>query len=155
MGAEENVPYGLLISFALVGMSAWAARSRSGVLGAGFHLLASSAIAWVMAFPGPAGDVLVPVGGKGVFLSFFGLHAGYIWLFGMIVLQLVLLVLPNRCFVVAGSPQAEAMHARSGGGEASGAAKESTIADMPERLAESSQDQQPEMEHESHQDRRI
>lgn len=107
MGAAENIPYGLFLSFMLIGMSAWAARSRSGVFGAGFHLLSSSAMAWLMAFPGPAGDVLVPVGGKGVFLSFFGMHAGYIWLYGLIVLQLVMLVLPQRWFTVAGSLQAK------------------------------------------------
>jgi hypothetical protein len=107
MGAEENIPYGLLLSFVLVGMSAWAARSRSGVVGAAFHLIASSAMAWLMAFPGPGGDVLVPVGGKGVFLSFFGLHAGYIWLFGLIVLQLAMMVLPGRWFLVEGSEQAK------------------------------------------------
>ncbi|MDN6272063.1 MAG: hypothetical protein L0J23_05220, partial [Bifidobacterium crudilactis] len=84
-----------------------AARSRSGVVGAAFHLIASSAMAWLMAFPGPGGDVLVPVGGKGVFLSFFGLHAGYIWLFGLIVLQLAMMVLPGRWFLVEGSEQAK------------------------------------------------
>ncbi|MFT8649752.1 MAG: hypothetical protein ABF792_04785 [Bifidobacterium psychraerophilum] len=100
MGAASNIPYGLVLALLLVGLSAWAARSRSGVLGAGFHLLSSSAMAWLMAFPGPGGDVLVPVGGKGVFLSFFGLHAGYIWLFGVIVVQLVMLVFPQRWYQV-------------------------------------------------------
>lgn len=99
-GAASNIPYGLVLALLLVGLSAWAARSRSGVLGAGFHLLSSSAMAWLMAFPGPGGDVLVPVGGKGVFLSFFGLHAGYIWLFGVIVVQLVMLVFPQRWYQV-------------------------------------------------------
>jgi hypothetical protein len=35
-----------------------------------------------------------------VFLSFFGLHAGYIWLFGVIVVQLVMLVFPQRWYQV-------------------------------------------------------
>ena len=97
MGAASNMPYGLALAFALVLTSAWAARSRCGVVGLGLHLFASTTVAWILAMPGPGGDVLVPVGSR-AFVTFFAMHAGYLWLFGLIALQLALVLLPRRCF---------------------------------------------------------
>lgn len=97
-GASANLPYGLVLALAIIGLSTWCARSRSGVTGLALHLIASSLVAWVPAF-GIGGDVLTPAG-FGSAVPFFSQYAGYTWLFGMIVVQMVLLVLPARCFTM-------------------------------------------------------
>ena len=42
MGAELNIPYGLVLAFLIIGLSTWCARSRMGVVGLALHLIASS-----------------------------------------------------------------------------------------------------------------
>ena len=60
MGASANIPYGLVIAYALVIISTWSARSRDGVSGLALHLISSSLVVWtVMAGYGPDGDVAV------------------------------------------------------------------------------------------------
>lgn len=49
MGAELNIPYGLVLAFLLIGLSTWCARSRMGAVGLALHLIASSLTAWGMA----------------------------------------------------------------------------------------------------------
>ena len=63
MGAELNIPYGLVLAFLLIGLSTWCARSRMGAVGLALHLIAS-------------------------------------WLYGLILVQVVLLILPARWFVI-------------------------------------------------------
>jgi hypothetical protein len=99
MGAEQNVPYGLVLALAIIGLSTWCARSRSGAVGLAVHLVFSSITAWGMAAAGPGGDAITPIGFGGS-VPFMSEHAGYIWLVGMLVIQLVLLVLPGRWFVL-------------------------------------------------------
>ena len=82
MGAELNIPYGLVLAFLLIGLSTWCARSRMGAVGLALHLIASSLTAWGMA------------------LTTTSQHAGYIWLYGLILVQVVLLILPARWFVI-------------------------------------------------------
>jgi beta-lactamase regulating signal transducer with metallopeptidase domain len=53
---------------------------------------------WLAITPGPGGDVLVPIASQ-AFTTFFSSHAGYIWLFGSIVVQLVIIFVPQRFFV--------------------------------------------------------
>lgn len=56
MGASANIPYGLVIAYALAIISTWSARSRDGVSGLALHLISSSLVVWtVMAGYGPAG----------------------------------------------------------------------------------------------------
>ena len=63
MGASANIPYGLVIAYALVIISTWSARSRDGVSGLALHLISSSLVVWtVMAGYGPGGDAMIPVG---------------------------------------------------------------------------------------------
>lgn len=99
MGAAENIPYGLLLALLLIVMSAWCARARSNAIGLGFHLIASGCAVWMMAGYGPGGDAMIPVGFSGT-VPFFCEHAGVIWMLGAVVLQLVMLFLPARWFVV-------------------------------------------------------
>ena len=103
MGAAQNIPYGLLLAFLLLGISTWCARwcarARSNAVGLGFHLIASSAAVWMLTGYGPGGDALVPVGFSGE-VPFFCQHAGMIWIYGVIVMQVVMLFLPARWFMV-------------------------------------------------------
>lgn len=100
MGAMVNIPYGLAIAFAVTALSTYAARSRQGVTGLAVHLIVSSAAAWAFAlYGGPGGDALV-VAGFSEPEPFFSEHAGYIWLSGVIVVQVVMLVLPASWFRV-------------------------------------------------------
>ena len=99
MGAAQNIPYGLLLAFLILGISTWCARARSNAVGLGFHLIASSAAVWMLTGYGPGGDALVPVGFSGE-VPFFCQHAGVIWIYGVIVIQVVMLFLPARWFMV-------------------------------------------------------
>ncbi|MCH3974029.1 MULTISPECIES: alcohol dehydrogenase [Bifidobacterium] len=101
MGAAQNIPYGLVLALVIVGLSTWCARSRSGAIGLALHLIASSAVAWLMAMGYPHGDVVTPIG-FGVPMPYFSEHVGYFWLFGMIVVQVALLMMPARLFIMPG-----------------------------------------------------
>ena len=111
MGAELNIPYGLVLAFLLIGLSTWCARSRMGAVGLALHLIASSLTAWGMALllrlqpmdflalTTTSGKALIVAGFQGD-MPFFSQHAGYIWLYGLILVQVVLLILPARWFVI-------------------------------------------------------
>ncbi|RBP98302.1 alcohol dehydrogenase [Bifidobacterium aemilianum] len=109
MGASRNLPYGWVLALVIVGLSAWCARSRSGVIGLGLHLISSSAALWLLAISGRGGEVLIPIGfGGSAPIPYWSQHVGYFWLFGLVVVQLLVLVLPSRCFNMTPSTQAAA-----------------------------------------------
>lgn len=101
MGASVNIPYGLLIAYLMVIISTWSARSRDGVSGLALHLISSSLAVWtVMAGYGPGGDAMIPVGfGGDDPMPFFSEQAGYFWLYGVVLIPIVMLVLPKCWFV--------------------------------------------------------
>lgn len=99
MGAAYNIPYGLALAFAIIGLSAWSARARLGVSGLALHLIASSAVAWGVAMSATSSNVLI-VAGFSSEVPFFSEHAGYIWLYGLIVLQVTMVAMPSRWFTV-------------------------------------------------------
>ena len=101
MGASANVPYGLVLAFAVTALSTYAARARQGVAGLAWHLIASSGVAWAIAlFGGVGGDVLVVAGFGSAEVPFFSEHAGYIWLYGVVLVQVAMLALPPRWFLI-------------------------------------------------------
>ena len=110
MGAADGVPYGLAMALAVVALSAAAARTRLGAAGVALHLIASSLVAWGIALASAGGDVLTPAGFAAA-MPFFSQHAGYLWLFGLIVVQLAILPLPARWFALDG-PSRRDGHAR-------------------------------------------
>ena len=59
MGAELNIPYGLVLAFLIIGLSTWCARSRMGVVGLALHLIASSLTVWGMALTTTSGKALI------------------------------------------------------------------------------------------------
>lgn len=99
MGASMNIPYGLVLAFLILGMSTWCARARLGAVGLALHLIASSIVAWWLALPGPGGDALTPIGFNAE-VPFFTQYAGLIWLYGLIIVQVLMLMLPRGWFVV-------------------------------------------------------
>lgn len=99
MGASMNLPYGLAIAFLILGISTWCARSRMGAIGIGMHLIASSVMAWGIAICGVNGSALTPVGFSGE-VPFFSQNVGYMWLYGLVALQVVMLFLPRAWFAI-------------------------------------------------------
>lgn len=107
MGASANMPYGLILAFVLIALSTWCARSRLGVAGLAVHLITSSGVIWMIAAQG-TGDALTPIGFSGGAIPYFSQHVGYIWLIGCIVIQLLMLPMPDRWFTIAASTNGEA-----------------------------------------------
>ncbi|WP_169240496.1 alcohol dehydrogenase [Bifidobacterium olomucense] len=99
MGASANIPYGLVLAFLLIMLSTWCARSRMGTVGLALHLIASSATAWGLALTTTSGNALIVAGFQSE-MPFFSQHAGYIWLYGLVLVQVAMLVLPARWFTI-------------------------------------------------------
>lgn len=98
-GVDGPFPWGLLISLFLVFIVSLLARRDKKTIGVGLGLVLSSAVAWILALsPGAGGSILVPIASP-AFTTFFSASAGYIWLFGMIAVQVVAALLPKKWFV--------------------------------------------------------
>lgn len=97
MGASMNIPYGLLLAFALLAASTVLARALAGASGLAIHLIVASLVIWQMGGYGPGGDILMPTGGSSL-VTFFSLRASVIWELGSIVIQTAILCLPARLF---------------------------------------------------------
>ncbi|WP_432622691.1 hypothetical protein [Bifidobacterium sp.] len=102
MGASANIPYGLVLAYVLTAIATWSARSRDGATGLALHLIGSSLMVWtVMAGYGPGGDAMIPVGfGDSASLPYFSNNVGYFWLYGVVLIPLVMLALPKRWFTM-------------------------------------------------------
>ncbi|BDR53199.1 hypothetical protein KIM372_11060 [Bombiscardovia nodaiensis] len=98
MGATGWVPYGLIIAFALLIASSYWSRASAGAIGLGLHIIGASSLIWLLMGYGPGGDVLIPIASP-AFTNFVDQHAGYIWLLGSLVVQVLMLLLPKRWFV--------------------------------------------------------
>lgn len=57
-----------------------------GAVGLALHLIASSLTAWGMALTTTSGKALIVAGFQGD-MPFFSQHAGYIWLYGLILVK--------------------------------------------------------------------
>lgn len=99
-GIDINIPYGLVLAFAILGISIWLSRARSGAVGLGLHLFVSSSFIWFLAARTASnGSILIPAGGAAL-STFFSHYSGYIWLYGSIVLHILILIVPKRFAVV-------------------------------------------------------
>jgi hypothetical protein len=97
-GADGPFPWGLLISLLLIFVVSLLARRDKKIAGVGVCLVFSSALAWILALlPGAGGSILVPIASP-AFTTFFSASAGYIWLFGLIVVQVITALLPRKWF---------------------------------------------------------
>ncbi|WP_133119554.1 alcohol dehydrogenase [Bifidobacterium primatium] len=96
MGVPWNIPYGLVLSLLLVGISAWSARARCDGLGVGFHLIASGAAAMLIASHASNSRALIIFGYTSDAYSPIMQKAGIIWLLGMVAVQVLVLVMPRQ-----------------------------------------------------------
>lgn len=103
LGAQYNLPIGLILALLIIGISAWSARARSGVTGLALHLIASSGVIVVASVTATSGDILVPMGFYSSDIPFFSQNALWFWFFGMIVIQFVMVFLPRSLFVIPSS----------------------------------------------------
>lgn len=97
MGADRNIPYGLLLAFLLIGIGVVFTRSFAGTVGAAVHLIISSLVVWQMSAYGPGGDILMPTGGASL-VTFLSRSATMLWMGGMLAIQIVAICLPTRLF---------------------------------------------------------
>ncbi|WP_236036734.1 alcohol dehydrogenase [Bifidobacterium simiiventris] len=97
MGASMNIPYGLVLAYMILGLSTWCARSRCGITGLAMHLIASTTTAWMIA-AGSGNDALTPIGFNSDSMPYFSQKAGYLWLIGMIIVQLAFAFMPPTWF---------------------------------------------------------
>lgn len=106
LGAPDNIPYGLVLAFAILSLSTWAARARCGIVGAALHMISSSGVAWLIAAMPIGGDVLTPAGFN-IEVPFFSEHAGYIWLYGIILVEVAFVLMPASWFAVRAADTAK------------------------------------------------
>ncbi|PLS30521.1 alcohol dehydrogenase, class IV [Bifidobacterium margollesii] len=100
MGVPQNIPYGLVLALLLVGISAWSARARSGSVGLGLHLVSSGMVTWLLTETATTSRAMIIFGYTSDAYSFVMQKSGIIWLLGMVAVQVVLVMLPDRMFVV-------------------------------------------------------
>ena len=105
MGAALNIPYGMVLSLVLVGLSAWSARARSGFGGLLLHFVVSCAVAWGFALIVKPQSALVATGSP-AFTTYFSTEVWKYWLFGIIAAQVLIAFLPSRAFLPASREQA-------------------------------------------------
>ncbi|MBQ1298965.1 MAG: alcohol dehydrogenase [Aeriscardovia sp.] len=97
-GSDGPFPWGLIVSLLVIFVVSLLARRDKKIAGVGVCLVFSSAMAWILALSsGMGGSILVPVASS-AFTTFFSAAAGYIWLFGMIIVQLIAALLPRKWF---------------------------------------------------------
>lgn len=91
-GAAQNLPWGLTLAFALVGAGSAISIRRKGVMGAAVYMLVSTLLVWSFAmYMGPGGDVLI-AGRSEAFTTYFSKNAGLLWLYGVMVVQILVIV---------------------------------------------------------------
>ncbi|WEV46170.1 alcohol dehydrogenase [Bifidobacterium sp. ESL0690] len=110
LGAQYNVPIGLVIALLIIGLSAWSARARSGVVGLALHLIASSGVIAVASITATSGDILLPMGFYSSGIPFFSQNAFWFWFIGMIAIQFVMVFLPRRWFTIPAPKKSSAVH---------------------------------------------
>lgn len=106
MGAMYNFPYGLVIALLLVALSACFARMLCGMFGFILHAIVCCSVVWMIALGwfrifGAFRGVLVAVGFGADNLPWIAQNAGYFWLYGIIIVHVVLLFIPNKFFVIS------------------------------------------------------
>ena len=99
VGLRQNVPVGLLIALMLVALSSWSARARTGTWGLVLHFVISACVLTVMGDDN-GGRIYLLVRSAQVFPTWIMNNAVYIWMFGMVAIQLVIMFLPHRFFVI-------------------------------------------------------
>jgi chorismate mutase / prephenate dehydratase len=98
LGAQYNVPVGLVLALVILVIATWGARARNGTVGVAIQMILSTLVAGF--FANFNGDILVPVGFRTSALPFFSQYVGLFWLGGLIVVPIVCILLPSSWFVI-------------------------------------------------------
>ncbi|WEV69836.1 hypothetical protein OZX73_02930 [Bifidobacterium sp. ESL0775] len=106
LGAQYNVPIGLLLAFLILVIATWSARARSGIVGLALHLMFSTSVAGF--FANFMGDILLPMGFYSTTLSFFSQYVGWLWLGGLIVIPVIFVFFPERWFDINATKKTKA-----------------------------------------------
>lgn len=98
-GLRHNIPYGLVLALAIMGVSAWSARARTGEWGLAMHFITSLAVLMELtSFNG--GRTYLMVGGTSLFPTWIGQQVSYLWLYGAAAVQIIIALLPRAAFVI-------------------------------------------------------
>ncbi|WEV76422.1 alcohol dehydrogenase [Bifidobacterium sp. ESL0800] len=110
LGAQYNLPVGLILALLIIAISAWSSRARSGVVGLALHLIASSGVIVVASFTAASGDILLPMGFYSSDMPFLSQNAFWFWFIGMIAIQFVMVFLPQHLFAIPASRRRSVAH---------------------------------------------
>ncbi|WP_394963231.1 alcohol dehydrogenase [Scardovia wiggsiae] len=99
MGAANSIPYGAVLSLLIVTASAWSARARSGYAGLILHFIFACGTAWGLAILQKTSSALVAVASP-AFVTYASQHVWQWWLYGIIIVQVILAFFPARWFTV-------------------------------------------------------
>lgn len=103
-GADRGIPWGLALALLLLFATAWWSRRAHGLLGLAICLLLSTGLIWLVGSNyGPGGDILVPIASK-AFTTFWSKNAGYTWIVGATIVQLIVMFFPAHLFEVPATP---------------------------------------------------
>lgn len=94
-GAAQGLPWGMVLAYLLVALTAWWVRCDSGTMGLALHLVASTVAVWLLSMRGPGGDVLMPYAS---FPAFFAKYAVFLWMGGLVLIQTLAICLPASWF---------------------------------------------------------
>ncbi|WP_156812268.1 alcohol dehydrogenase [Alloscardovia criceti] len=99
LGAAYNIPYGLILALMLVGLSCFLAgarvEARATLWHEFVHALVSAVVVWAMALSSTTTSTVVAMGGKAL-VTFWSQHASLFWLYGIILVQLLVMFLPRE-----------------------------------------------------------
>ncbi|MFD0705095.1 alcohol dehydrogenase [Alloscardovia venturai] len=94
LGAAYSIPYGLFLTLFVVGVSCFLAGLRGGLWHEFVHAVISTVIVWMMAFSSTSSSTVIALGGAAL-TNFWSFHASAIWLYGIIVVQIVVSLFPH------------------------------------------------------------
>lgn len=95
LGVAYNIPYGLFLTLLAVGMSSFMAGVRGNIWHIFAHGAVSIGITWAMALSSTSTSTVVALGGSSL-ITYWSQHCSLYWLYGIIVVHLVVMFLPAR-----------------------------------------------------------
>lgn len=116
-GLRSDIPLGLVLALLIVILSAWSSRMRLGVWGLVLHFVVSAGVLWLLS-SSYGGRTYLMVDGSSIFPTWIGANASYVWMYGMWLVQMVMIALPGRWFIM---PPREQAGRDSGGADAESA----------------------------------
>lgn len=95
LGAAYSIPYGLFASLLVAGILSFLAGVRGNIWHEFLHAAISTVVVWGLASQGTSTSALVVVGGS-AFTTYWSVHAGYFWLYGIILVHVIVVFFPYK-----------------------------------------------------------